>query len=214
MWIKPESNSSQWDKSMNMILKENISPGFDSDVFDSQYCFRLILDAMAKPGTKQDFNLSMTSPQNIYSSTAAAILTLLDPDTPFFMCNENREIQQWIRFHCGARPSESKKESEFAVVLNNESLDIQEFSFGTFVRPDLSTTFIIQTDKILESQKKETLTLNGPGIKDSRYIDIEGIDLNILRERKSFVFPTGADFILTDKDGFLAIPRTTIIKGL
>lgn len=199
---------------MNLILNENIDPGFESNVFDSQLSFRLIMDAMARPGVKKELNLNLTPPKNLFGTTAAAILSLLDPDTSFYLSQDDKNIEDWIRFHCGSKPGESKDLTSFAIILDSYDLDIEEFSYGTFPRPDLSTTFIIQTENIEEAERENSLILTGPGIKESRCVKIEGINKKILMARKKFVFPLGADFIFTDQKGFLAIPRTTIIKGL
>lgn len=199
---------------MNLILNENIAPGFESIVFDSQQSFRLILDAMARPGIKKDLNLKITPPRNLYAPTAAAILTLLDPDTSFYLNSDKDEIKDWIRFHCGSKQSILKKDVSFAIIFDSKGLDIEEFSHGTFSRPDISTTFIIQVKKIEEVSNENSLVFTGPGIKEEHFVMIDGLDKEILRAREKFVFPLGADFILTDDKGFLAIPRTTIIKGL
>lgn len=199
---------------MNLASTKNIPPGFDNHVFDSQNTFRLIMEAMARPGKKMNMELNTDPPKNMYKTTAAAVLALFDPDTPYYLGTNDSQLERWIKFHCGSKISENKKDSVFALFLHNEQIDLNSFSKGSFIRPDLSATFIIQVDEITELHSNKSLVLKGPGIKDTHNVFLKGFNKDILKGRSDCFFPMGQDFIFTDPSGFLCIPRTTVIEGL
>lgn len=194
-----------------------ICSGFEDNVFGSQRTFRLVMDAMSFPGKKRNLTLSseeIDHPKTMLRPTAALILTLFDPESSFSMNRIDEEVNDWIGFHCGSAIAAEKKGSDFHILKKNESLNLNDLSWGTFMRPDLSATIIAETQKIEESSKDDGLKLTGPGIKEFKHIKISGMDTNIFKARGEYLFPLGFDFLLTDETGFLCIPRTTKIEGL
>ncbi len=71
-------------------------------MLDSQACFRAVLDAMARPGTVHTPGTPAEPPAPLHRATAAALLTLVDVDTPLWLDDEAAAAADWIAFHCGA----------------------------------------------------------------------------------------------------------------
>lgn len=87
---------------------------------------------------------------------------------------------------------------------------------GTLVDPHRGATAILEVDRLGREGEPvgSSLTLSGPGIRDSRTISgIWGCDWVTARNEACTEYPLGIDILCVDKAGeVMAIPRTTRIE--
>ncbi|CCK81348.1 MULTISPECIES: phosphonate C-P lyase system protein PhnH [Desulfobacula] len=187
--------------------------GFQSETYDTQYVFRELLSAMAKPGIIKDMELDMACPGNLHMASGAILLALLDFETP--LCSDLKNTDQaiqWIRFHTGAPIIRMPNRSLFALYTNLEQLkDPAEFNQGTIESPDQSTTLLIQTSGL---ENNGRIKLTGPGIQCKTYLNLKGVKDIFLHKRADMInnYPLGIDMIFIYNNRFVAIPRTTKLE--
>jgi alpha-D-ribose 1-methylphosphonate 5-triphosphate synthase subunit PhnH len=98
-------------------MSGRLSPGFADTVGDAQACFRLVLDAMAHPGRLQTVR-PLQAPPPLCGAAAAAVLTLIDQETPLWLDPDAAAARAWIAFHTGAPVVEDPGRAMFAVALS------------------------------------------------------------------------------------------------
>lgn len=196
-----------------------------NDVFDSQYVFRNILDAMAKPAVVRDIGDISTKLFSVegFTKTAAAIaLTLLDEYAKFAVVYEHKEsVERYIKWNTRAPIADIPHADYIFVgksVNESEIMGIfEEVRKGNLVQPDDSATLIIEVDKIAEGQWDGALSirLKGPGIERENICSIKGLSPLWLVKRNEAVseFPMGVDMVIVSEDGrLMALPRTTKVE--
>lgn len=199
-----------------MSLKtEALTGGFAQPVFHAQSVFKLMMDAMARPGTIQTVSPDATPPAPLGIAAGAIALTLCDHDTPVWLSAGlvKSAVPQWLGFHTGAPVTSEKAEARFAVVESGASLSsFGLFASGTQEYPDRSTTLVIELSD-LEGGRK--LALMGPGIKSVTDVAPLGLPDSFLRlwTENRALFPRGIDIVLTSGSRFLCLPRTTKITA-
>lgn len=192
---------------------EAFSGGFSNPVFESQSVFRMLMDGMARPGSIQTVGYDAGQPEPLRPAAGAIALTLCDHDTPVWLGAgfSKSAVTEWISFHCGAPITREKAEARFAFVEAGATLaSFGLFSLGTQEYPDRSTTLVIEVAAFGEGQ---TFTLSGPGILQTKSVEIAGVPEAFLRlwADNRPLFPRGIDVILTAGHSFLCLPRTTKI---
>ena len=105
-------------------------PGFNDLVHDSQNTFRVLLNALSRPGTINEITVELTSPAGLNIACAAACLTLFDLETFVWLQPglNNEEVKNWLLFHTGSRFTDDTKQADFAIIwdLNNvQNMDLQ-----------------------------------------------------------------------------------------
>ncbi|OBQ52718.1 phosphonate C-P lyase system protein PhnH [Halodesulfovibrio spirochaetisodalis] len=189
--------------------------GFQNPVNDSQQWYRVILNAMARPGNiclASDPVVFPCTPEFCNTVTASIMLTLLDNDTATWLQQPEPSLVQWLKFHCGCPVTEQPAEAAFAFIADGTRLpDLNEFAIGTSEYPDKSTTLIIQVASVTQG---EILTLSGPGIASTATIHVSGLHASFhdAQSVNTTLFPQGFDTILAAPDGVVCIPRTTTIR--
>lgn len=191
-------------------------------VFDSQYVFRNLLDAMARPGTAKDISSvsgKLHPTGGIYNTAAAIALTLLDEYAGFAAVYDDMEgVKKYIKWNTRASDSDMGKADYIFVsssVKDSKIMDIfEKAKKGSLIQPDDSATLIIEVPKIAEGKEQDglILKLKGPGIEDENIISIEGLSPLWVIKRNEMVseFPVGVDMVFASTDGhILALPRTT-----
>jgi len=192
---------------------ENISPGLQHPVLDSQRIFRAVLLTMSRPGTVTVLGNWPAPPSPLKPAAASVCLALADLDTPLWLESTiHSDIQTYLRFHCGCPLTQKQEDASFAVVMDGNDLpDLKKFEAGTEEYPDRSATVIIQ---VRELNVGRGVTLTGPGIKDSTKLTVDGLDSGFWREFKknSERFPLGYDVILASDTEIASLPRTVRVE--
>src|SRR5581483_9942590 len=91
----------------------SVLPGFADAPRDAQRVFRLVLDAMARPGRVVEIGLAQ-APEGLSPAAAALLLTLADSDTPVWLDAASAGAASWLRFHCGCPLTAEPAAARFA----------------------------------------------------------------------------------------------------
>jgi alpha-D-ribose 1-methylphosphonate 5-triphosphate synthase subunit PhnH len=185
-------------------------PGFSNPVHHAQLTFRALLDALAMPGKIQQIPFPLTAPGGLDAATAAAGLTLFDRDTPIWLQpGGGEEVSGWLQFHTGCQFTPDPQAAHFALVRDGKTMPpLTTFQTGSPEQPELSTTLLIQVEAL---QGGSLVLLTGPGIQDSRLLEIQGLPTQFWQEwhRNTQAYPLGVDLLLICQTELVGIPRTT-----
>jgi len=199
-----------------MTTIAELPAGFADKVLSAQATFRLVMDAMARPGKVRQLTKSVGAPSGLMHGTAAIALTLFDHDTPIWLDRTmaaTSDVAKWLKFHSGAPVIADSSVCSFALVgLGNEMPALDRFSLGSNEYPDRSTTLILQVESLTEGRGYE---LCGPGIDGTAILQasIEPADLFEQLAVNAKLFPRGLDVVLVHDDAVVAIPRSTRLVG-
>lgn len=182
----------------------NIDPIWMPDTQQSH--FRLLLNAMARPGLCQSLN---TLPAD--GPTVLAVLaTLLDAEVTLADPHELLQCSDWPMLQAALASAEQAD-----YVLCNGSV-APDFSpkLGTLPNPEQSATLVLVVDEL--GRGNTHLRLTGPGIAKSMNLLIAGLHSRWLQLREDWVaaFPLGVDLIFVDSKQVAALPRTTQVEIL
>ncbi len=192
------------------------SMGFANPVFDSQQCFRAIMDAMARPGHILPLDGIAEPPAPLGPVAAAVAITLFDQDTPVWLDQslaESPAVCGWLAFHSGARVIADFANARFAVVADPAQLPpITLFAVGSDRYPDRSTTLVLQVTALNDHGPR----LTGPGIAGSARLGFEPLPPNFWDEitHNYALFPRGVDVILAGPQCLAALPRSTLAEAV
>jgi len=192
---------------------DGLLPGFTDPVIQAQKMFRLLLEAMSRPGTMVELPQpqQVLPPAPLYPATAAAALTLLDYETPLWLDDQAScaEVTGYLRFHCGCPLVADRRRAAFAIIADPGQLPpLDSFNLGSDDYPDRSTTLIIQVPSLTAGEK---LPLTGPGIRDSITLAASGFPPEFRRwmADNHDLFPRGVDMIFTCGTVIAGLPRST-----
>jgi alpha-D-ribose 1-methylphosphonate 5-triphosphate synthase subunit PhnH len=188
--------------------------GFADPVHDAQNCFRVLLDALARPGTTHsiDVELDENAQRQWPASAFAALLTLADFSTPVWLQRSDKALAQAISFHTGAPLVDTPDAAAFAYVADAASLPaLDAFSLGTPEAPQGSATLLIRVEAL---EGGRPLTLSGPGIQSSVRVVPLGIADTFWHARAALAAhaPCGVDCYLVCGRSVIGIPRTTRVE--
>jgi alpha-D-ribose 1-methylphosphonate 5-triphosphate synthase subunit PhnH len=192
-----------------------VAAGFAEPVLAAQSTFRVVMDAMARPGTVRRL-AGIAAPAPLSPTAAAVALTLLDYETPFWLdapLAAAPEVARWISFHTGAPLTRDPAAAAFAFVADSAaSPPFASFALGNPEYPDRSTTLVLQVARLSED---EGLILRGPGIAGSRRLAASPLPadfLDRLADNRA-QFPRGVDVLLAAADAVAALPRSLHVAG-
>ncbi|SIN75163.1 phosphonate C-P lyase system protein PhnH [Halodesulfovibrio marinisediminis] len=194
---------------------QQILSGFINPVQNSQQWYRVILNAMSRPGNvyiPESIEAFSNNPKLCHKTTASIALTLFDNDTTIWLQSPEENLSRWLQFHCGCPLTDLPEEAAFALITDGSSLpDLTQFAIGTADFPDRSTTLIIQVSSLAEG---DTIKLSGAGIATTKTLKVSGLNASFwnAQETNSALFPQGFDTILAAPDGVICIPRTITIR--
>lgn len=181
--------------------------GFTDAVHDAQKTFRVLLDALARPGMLQT-TVALVPPTGLEPSCAAACLTLLDLETKVWLQpGLSEEVRSWLVFHTGCRFTDVPHMADFAVIWQlTTAPDLAEFSWGTAEYPEASTSLLIQLPELTGGT---VVTLQGPGI-------LQDIDVSLplpvaVWQRWQMMteeYPLGLDCWYFAQNQVIGLPRT------
>ncbi len=188
------------------------------EVFDAQLHFRIILDAMAKPGIIKTIDgVKINPPQGIHHASSLIGFALLNADTCFSSVQLNqKEIAEYLLLNTGA-PFVTEASADFIFMDGMQPAElIASIKFGTLEYPENSATIIIDVEEISDSMNEGSLSLilSGPGIENQHRVFIKGMGEQIIsfRSEVNAEYPLGIDMILTDLNNrMICIPRTSKI---
>jgi alpha-D-ribose 1-methylphosphonate 5-triphosphate synthase subunit PhnH len=196
-------------------MTDTLLPGFADPVTDAQLCFRSVLDAMARPGTVHRIG-GIEPPAPLCAAAGAALLTLVDHETPLWLEPAAEQARGWIAFHCGS-PFVASSRAAFAMALTLPNL--ATLSVGTYEMPETSATLILQVTSLTPGLTPgltlgRRYRLSGPGVRTSAMLSAEGLsdDFAAIWQRNQTLFPCGIDVILCAGDRLAALPRTVLIE--
>jgi len=200
---------------MSVILAAPLTAGFKDPARASREVFRLVLDAMAHPGSRVPIPAwGLEAPPLIPPSAAAILLTLLDHETPFWASPDlaSAKLRTWIAFHCGAPMVDAPSDARFAIMLGGRPGPLlSEFAPGEDRYPERSATVLAVCSALTGGEEKTTLT--GPGIEHERVAAPVGLRQSFWEEARQnhARFPLGIDLILCAANEALCLPRSTAI---
>jgi alpha-D-ribose 1-methylphosphonate 5-triphosphate synthase subunit PhnH len=194
---------------------ETLAPGFADPVHDSQAVFRVLLDALARPGSTRAIEVALGDSDalaNGPSAALAALLTLCDYATPVWLQRRDDALASTIRFHTGAPLVDAPDQAAFAYIDDAAALPSPEaFPLGDPAAPERSATLLIRVDAF---EGGRPLKLTGPGIETVAMIAPVGIDDTFWTARAALatVLPCGIDCYLVCGRAVMGIPRTTRVE--
>ncbi|WP_374192412.1 phosphonate C-P lyase system protein PhnH [Trinickia acidisoli] len=188
--------------------------GFADPVHDAQRCFRVLLDALARPGTVRsiDVEIDVDAQRQWPAAAFAAMLTLVDFSTPVWLQRHDEALAQAIRFHTGAPLADAPEAAAFAYIADAATMPTPgTFSLGTPEAPQGSATLLIRVDAL---EGGRPLTLTGPGIRSSMPAAPVGMADAFWHARASLATqaPCGIDCYLVCERSVIGIPRTTRVE--
>jgi alpha-D-ribose 1-methylphosphonate 5-triphosphate synthase subunit PhnH len=191
-----------------MTLSSDLSPGFADPVTDAQVTFRAVLDAMAHPGRAYRV-AGLMPPAPLNQAAAAALLTLVDHETPLWIDPDGASTAAWIAFHTGAPRIADPAQAAFALALALP--DLAALPNGTDEAPETSATVILQVDGFDDGRRYR---LAGPGLRTPEIVSIGGLppDFAAIWQGNRGLFPRGVDLILCAGDRLAALPRSVSIE--
>ena len=191
-----------------------LSGGFENNVLDATACFRVVLDAMARPVKIHSLPVSLNPPRGLNVGTVAVLLTLGDMDTPVWLAPEcdTAEARAYLRFHAGCPILEDPRQAVFAVMSVERDLSITgELSLGSAEYPDRSATVILESERLIEG---EGPLFSGPGFDAPRCFCVEEQPASLWSHvsANQALFPRGLDWIFTSDSQLAALPRSTKVE--
>ena len=193
---------------------DEIRPAFADPVRESQMAFRVVMEAVARPGTRADFSPALEPPAGLGVAAATVALALLDFETPVWLDPALRgtKAEAWVRFHCGCPLTADPAGAAFAIVTDVEAAPrLDAFNLGDARYPDRSTTVILQVES-LDGGLPAILT--GPGIKDQAVVAPKGLPEGFWDQMRdnNAKFQFGVDVLIVSGQVLTAVPRSSRIQ--
>jgi alpha-D-ribose 1-methylphosphonate 5-triphosphate synthase subunit PhnH len=190
-----------------------MKPGLLDPVHDAQRSFRAALQALARPGLAQPLGQQVPGVA-LGPALAHLLLALTDESTPVWWQRPEPGLEQWLRFHTGARTTAQPGEAAFAVVTAPASMPALDlFAQGSLAAPEFSTTLLVEVASLGEGP---AVRAHGPGIQGSQGLRLAGLRDRFWAEWQAnhAAFPQGVDVLFTCGGQALGLPRTTRISRL
>lgn len=189
------------------LIEASLEGGFGQPVFEAQVAFRLLMDAMAQPGSLGHIEADVTAPGLAGAAQAAIALTLCDADTPVWCGGASPALGAWLAFHTGAPLTAASSEVAFAFVGQDGAIP-DDLPLGTQDYPDRSATLVLEVRRFGQG---ESFRLTGPGIDGHVDVAVDGLPdgFAAFRAANRALFPRGLDVVLTAGRDLIALPRST-----
>ncbi|PSN18179.1 phosphonate C-P lyase system protein PhnH [filamentous cyanobacterium CCP5] len=189
-----------------------LCPGLSNPVHDAQKTFRALLDALARPGTRQVL-APVQPPVGLAPACGAACLTLVDLETTVWIQpGLPAAIAQWLRFHQGCPITTDPQQADFALIADIASApDLTAFRWGSAEYPEDSTTVLIQLPRL---DGGVPVTLQGPGIQSTLQVELPLPEYFWSQwQEMTAAYPLGVDaWFFADNQG-IGLPRTTQLSA-
>ncbi|MFC7618894.1 phosphonate C-P lyase system protein PhnH [Microlunatus sp. GCM10028923] len=198
----------------------------------SQQVFRACLGALSRPGSVHQLPAA-DLPASI-PAAALVPLALTDLMAPLTGLGRAEGLARRIATATGARCVPADR-ARFALALDDDHDQLAGLPIGSNWSPELGVLLSQRVAALRQAQGAEStaqgsegaegaegaaggalsLTLTGPGIKDSTVITVAGLSADFFAARAELTaeFPTGIDLVLiTDDRTMIGLPRTTRIE--
>lgn len=212
----------------------DLAPGMADPVLGAQACFRVLLQAMARPGRVLELPPAAigaigTPPDRqgrpLGVGLAALLLTLLDAETTVAWHGRlaSGAARAWLRFHTGAREAADGAAPDFTLVQADELQPAhwQAIGHGSDEAPQIGGTLIVETPALsawapggrpgdgIAAERR--LALQGPGIEKVHRLLVAGLPDAFWHQRIGMpaTFPRGFELVLVCGHRLAALPRTT-----
>ncbi|HET6185125.1 MAG TPA: phosphonate C-P lyase system protein PhnH [Acetobacteraceae bacterium] len=184
--------------------------GFADPVLGAQSCFRAVLDAMARPGTRHAAGEGLSPPAPLGPAAAAVLLTLIDQDAPLCVPDDAKAARDWLAFHCGAR---FVPPAEASFLFATAMPDLGALNAGTHEAPEEGATLILQVARLGAGQR---FRLRGPGIDGAVVLAVDGVPSDFAEHwaANRARFPRGIDLVLCAGTALAALPRGVAVEAL
>ncbi len=188
-------------------------PGFSDPARDSQKVFRVLMDAIARPGTIAKTLVAPQPPAGLSGAAGAIGLSLFDFETRVWLDDKLRSdaVVNWLRFHCGCPLTTDPSQAQFALIGEMASAPpLSAFMQGDPRYPDQSTTLIFEVPALTGGLPVE---IAGPGIRDTASISPVGptAEFWAAAQDNHDQFQCGVDLIFTAGDSLFGLPRSSSI---
>lgn len=190
-----------------------IAAGFRDPVDAAQRCFRVLLEAMSRPGkvVRLDGELPVPPPP-LLPTTWAVVTSLLDRETPLWVEPglANEALVDSLRFHVGCRLADDPHCAAFAIVTARGLPPLPRFNHGEPDYPDRSTTVIVEVEALASGHG---VALSGPGIDGTVPLHAAAMKPSFWAEWRAnhAGYPLGVDVILADGASIACLPRSTAV---
>lgn len=181
---------------------------------DDHRCFRLLLQAMSRPGTI--FSLPQEAAADFNSQLIRLLATILDQQVGFYLIDPDAVLEQLLENRTGARAVAAEEADFLLAPQGNSRGRLAVARRGEIDFPDQGATILYGVDKLRPEAADGGIRLTGPGIENAVYLGVDGLPAEELKQLKEVnaEFPLGIDAIFLDRSGGLAcIPRTTRTGG-
>jgi alpha-D-ribose 1-methylphosphonate 5-triphosphate synthase subunit PhnH len=183
-------------------------------VQDTQRLFRKILTATSFPGRVVDLGpeaAKIETGSAVNNALLGCAIVLLDAEATF--CTWPRDAQEHERLISqltyGRAAAPEAAQFQFVLAGSGAADDaLRAASVGTLEEPHRGATLFLEVEEL---RQEGTLSIEGPGVKDSVRIGVEGLgpDWVALRAERCSEYPLGLDLYLVDGAGRLVgLPRT------
>jgi len=199
-------------------MSTTLESAFDQ-VFTSQQIYRLLLDAMARPGRVVALpKLRISPPEGLSRPMAGLVFTLLDQETAFAVLPDHQPWSSYLCLNTGSRQA-AVSEAEFIIIDGRIDLpELLEVNRGNLLFPDRGATLMVMVSAVGDEGADTRLTLEGPGIPGTRALSLCGLHPGNLERVQTLnrEFPLGVDLVITDhRNALVCIPRScTITMGV
>ncbi|QBX35281.1 phosphonate C-P lyase system protein PhnH [Paracoccus liaowanqingii] len=180
-----------------------LTGGFTDPAIQSAQGFRILMQAMAHPGTIHDLTLA-APPAPLGRAAGTVLLLLADPTCPVHLAAPAPDLAEWLRFHAGC-PLSGPETAALALGRWSDLQPLDRFPVGLPDYPDRSATLIVELDRL----ENDGPRLTGPGIKGHARLSLP--ETAAFRANRA-LFPRGLDVILTCGDRLACLPRSTIVE--
>lgn len=186
-----------------------LQPAFVEPVLDAQRGFRAALKALAEPGLLQHLP-SAPRLDGLAPATYALCLALLDRDTPLWLAPsfDTPLIRANLAFHCGCPLTDKREDAVFALLGEQDLLDLGGFDPGNDRYPDQSCTLLVQ---LTDLESGRGLHWRGPGIKTQRLVNLPVPQAFWPERQRREAFPRGLDLLFTAGHHLIGLPRSSRI---
>ena len=173
-----------------------LQPAFVDPVLDAQRGFRAALKALAEPGLIQ--HLPCAPRLDGLAPATYALCLAPSFDTPLIRAN--------LAFHCGCPLTANREDAVFALLGEQDLLDLSGFNHGNDRYPDQSCTLLVQ---LTDLESGRGLLWRGPGIKAQRQVQVPVPQAFWLERQRREAFPRGLDVLFAAGHHLIGLPRSS-----
>jgi len=199
-------------------------------VFDSQQHFRLLLDAMARPGKIVTLpQMPLAPPPGLSRTAALTGFALLDADASFCVQDGDAAVVRYLEGNTSSRPEDvGNADFVFAGGLMSPGF-VGAMKKGSLSYPDEGATLVLDVERLAQDAERLVqdversayegaglaVTVSGPGVAGKRTFFAGGLNSSLLEalQECNAEFPLGIDLILAGASWCVAcIPRSSRVS--